>query len=70
MFWNIMKSETDLRSKLLKAVSLSTARPKSGKANKIFSSLKREKNFYKSTCNQTPACRCIWTILSIQLIVM
>lgn len=46
-----MRSETDLNSKLAKAVSISIARPKSGNADKIFSSSKREKSFYKSTCN-------------------
>lgn len=59
-----MKSEIDLNSKLTKAVSCSIARPKPGNADKIFSLAKREKSFYKSTCNLKPTCRCFWIILS------
>jgi hypothetical protein len=32
-----MKSETDLKFELAGAISISTAKPKSGQANKIFS---------------------------------
>jgi hypothetical protein len=37
-----MKSETDLKTELTKAISISTAKPKSGQADKIFSPLKRK----------------------------
>lgn len=49
-----MRSETDLKSKLAKALSIATVRPKSGLADKIFLSLKKEKSFYEVTCNVTP----------------
>jgi hypothetical protein len=49
-----MKSETDLKSELAKAISISTAKPKSGQADKIFSSLKKEMSLYEATCTLTP----------------
>jgi hypothetical protein len=48
-----MKSETDLESELAKAVSITTAKPKSGQAGKIFSSLKKEMSLYEATCTLT-----------------
>jgi hypothetical protein len=45
-----MESETDLNSKLSKAISISTAKPKSGQEDEIFSVLKREMSLYEATC--------------------
>ena len=42
-----MKSEKDPRSELPKAILISTAKPKSGQADKIFSSLNKDMNFMK-----------------------
>jgi hypothetical protein len=39
--YSYMKTETDLKSELTKATSISMAKPKSGEADKIFSSLKK-----------------------------
>jgi hypothetical protein len=36
-----MKSETDLKSELAKAISISAAKPKSEQADRIFSSLRK-----------------------------
>jgi hypothetical protein len=49
-----MKSETDLKSELAKAMSISSAKPKSGQADRMFSSLKREMSLYEATCTLTP----------------
>jgi hypothetical protein len=50
-----MKSETDLKSELAKAISISAAKPESGQADKIFSSLKkREMRLYEATCTVAP----------------
>lgn len=59
-----MRSETDLKSKLAKTLPIATVRPKSGLADKIFLSLKKEKSFYEVTCNVTPTWRCFWTVPS------
>jgi hypothetical protein len=48
-----MKSETDLKSESAKAISISTAKPKSGQADKIFSTLK-ETSLYEATRTLTP----------------
>jgi hypothetical protein len=45
-----MKPETDLKSELVKAISISKAKPKSGQANEIFSSSKKEMSLYEATC--------------------
>jgi hypothetical protein len=37
-----------------KAISISTGKPKSGQADKIFSSLNKEMSFYEATCTLTP----------------
>lgn len=42
-----MKSEKHPRSEFWRAIILSRAKPKSGQADKIFSSLNKEMNFMK-----------------------
>jgi hypothetical protein len=49
-----IKSETDLKSELAKAISISTTKPKSGQASSIFSLLKKEMILYEKTCIPTP----------------
>jgi hypothetical protein len=58
-----MKSETDLKSELAKAISTSTAKPKSGQADKIFSSLKKEISLYEATCILTPNLKLLLDVL-------
>jgi hypothetical protein len=48
-----MKSETDKKSELGKAISISRAKPKSGQADTIFSLLKKEMSLYEATCTLT-----------------
>jgi flagellar motor switch protein FliG len=43
-----MKSETHIKSELPKAISISTAKLKSGQAEEIFSSLKKEMSLYEA----------------------
>jgi hypothetical protein len=49
-----LQSETGRKSELAKAISISTAKPKSREADKIFSSLKKEMSLYEITCTLTP----------------
>lgn len=67
---NEMKLETDLNSKLEKAVSISTARPKSGKADKIFSSLKRKRTFINQHVTKCQLIDVFGQFLAIQQIEM
>jgi hypothetical protein len=48
-----MKSETDLKPELAKAVRILTAKPKPGQADKMFSTLKMEMSLYEATCTVT-----------------
>jgi hypothetical protein len=48
-----MKSQTDLKCELAKTISISKGKPKSGQADKIFSSLKKEMCLYEATCTLT-----------------
>jgi hypothetical protein len=58
-----MKSETDLKSELAKAISISRAKPKSGQADTIFSLLKTEMSLYEATCTLTPNLNMLLDIL-------
>lgn len=49
-----MKSEIGLKSELDKAVSISTAKPKSEQGEKKWPSLEKEMSFYKTTHMRMP----------------
>jgi hypothetical protein len=61
------KSETDLKYELAKAISISTAKPKSGQAHKIFSSIKKVMSLYEATWTLTPDLKMLFdALLTIQ----
>ena len=49
-----IKSESDLKSELVKAISISISKPSSMQADKIFASLRKEMSLYEATHSLTP----------------
>ena len=49
-----IKSESDLKSELAKAISISISKPSSMQADKIFASLRKEMSLYEATHSLTP----------------
>ena len=63
-----MKSETDLKSELDKAISISMAKPKSEQGEKIWPSLEKEMSFCKTTYKRMPTLKVLLApLVNIQL---